>query len=136
MELRYGREVTLADVEREVEGLSRAQRKANLVEGIAMEGRGARLPGPIREAAGASRALSNRLDDSPTHTHARKHKQVCSLAFCQRTQCMRKEPHSHTHTEMRLTAFSLSLSLPKRQAFCVSRTGREGNGHTSISKSV
>jgi len=62
MELRYGREVTLEDVERELEGLSRAQRKANLIEGVAKDGRGTRLPGPLKEAV-ATNLL--RLDDRP-----------------------------------------------------------------------
>ena len=69
MELRYGREVTLEDVERELEGLSRAQRKANLIEGVAKDGRGTRLPGPLKEAVGESQGalatLSISLSLSP-----------------------------------------------------------------------
>ena len=48
MEIRYGREVTVDDVEAEVRGLTSQQRKLKLIEGIAKAARAdGRLPGPI-----------------------------------------------------------------------------------------
>lgn len=48
MELRYGREVTVEDVEKEMEGMSKDQRKMKLIEGIGKDGSDGRLPGPLR----------------------------------------------------------------------------------------
>ena len=47
MELRYGREVTVDDVEKEIQLLSRDQRKLRLIEGIGKDGADGRLPGPV-----------------------------------------------------------------------------------------
>ncbi|QDZ18281.1 hypothetical protein HOP50_01g07860 [Chloropicon primus] len=47
MELRYGREVTVDDVESELQSLSKDQRKLRLIEGIGKDTRDGRLPGPV-----------------------------------------------------------------------------------------
>lgn len=48
MELRYGREVSVKDVEKELHGMTKDQRRTVLMEGIGKDRSDGRLPGPLK----------------------------------------------------------------------------------------